>query len=110
MTESLLRRFTLVAGQVGSILNRTDLDLMDRTQLRLSGTIKHLLADTRLDIRDWEMADSRQEMEQSSKQALLHLRQVREVMLQASETNLFSAIDIAEISAQFDLFATELRG
>lgn len=92
------------------ILSQRDVDYMDRTELKLVGTIKHLLADTRLDIRDWEMADSREEMQQNAREALKRLEQTREMILLASEKNIFSAVDVAEISAQFDTFAYELRG
>lgn len=107
--QSLLMRFTSVAGQVGAILNRLDLDMLDRSDMKLVGTIKHLLADTRLDIRDWEMSDSRVELEKNAREALKRLGQVRASILLASEHDLFSAIDIAQISAQFDHFEIELR-
>jgi hypothetical protein len=107
--RSLLTRFTTIAGQIGSILSRLDLDLMDRNELKLIGTIKRLLADTRLDIRDWEMSDSRAEMQKNAQEALKRLEQSREAILLASERNIFSAIDIAEFTAQFDHIAAELR-
>lgn len=91
------------------ILSQRDVDYMDRAELKLIGTIKHLLADTRLDIRDWEMADNREEMQRSSHEAVKRLEQTREIILLASEKNIFSPVDVAEISAQFDTFALELR-
>lgn len=107
--QSLLQRFTAIAGQVGSILNKADPDLLDKSELRLVGSIKHLMADARLDIRDWEMADSRVEMDRGAKEALKRLEQARASILLASEHNLFSAIDIAEITAQFDSVVAELK-
>ncbi|MDB5181620.1 MAG: hypothetical protein JWP13_383 [Candidatus Saccharibacteria bacterium] len=107
--QSLLTRFTTMAGRVGVILSALDLDLLDRPQLRLVGTIKRLLADTRLDIRDWEMSDSRAEMQKNAAEALGRLDQVRASILLASEHDIFSTIDVAEISAQFDMFESELR-
>jgi vacuolar-type H+-ATPase subunit D/Vma8 len=108
-SESLLKRFTKVAGQVGVSLTRVDLDVMDRAQMKLVGTIKHLLQDTRLDIRDWEMADSRAEMQRHAREAMKRLEQVRQSILLASEHDIFTAIEIADISAQFDHFAAELQ-
>jgi hypothetical protein len=107
--RSLLARFTSVAGRIGSILNATDMYLLDRQQLKLTGTIKHLLQDARLDIRDWEMADTREEMQRHGRDALERLEQARASILLASEHNLFSAIDVAEITAQFEHFAAELK-
>lgn len=106
---SLLKQFTVIAGQVGAILNRFDLDMLDRPALKLVGTIKHLLADIRLDIRDWEMSDSRAEMQQNARQALERLEQARASILLASEQNIFSSIEIAEISARFDQVASQLK-
>lgn len=107
--RSLLARFTTVIGRIGTILSQRDTDYMDRTELKLVGTIKHLLADARLDIRDWEMADSREEMLRSAQEALKRLDQARDTILLASQKNIFSPVDVAEISAQFDAFAYELR-
>lgn len=106
---SLLKRFTRLVGQVGSILNRTDLDMLDKSEMRLVGTIKRLMADARLDIRDWEMADSKEEMQKGAEEALERLNEVRASILLASEHNLFTAIDIAEITAQFDQVVAELK-
>lgn len=108
-SHSLLQQFTKVAGYAGSILNRLDIDLLDHTQLKLAGTIKRLLSDTRLDIRDFEMADSHEEMQKHAREALKRLEQVRHSILLASEHDMFSAIDIAELSAHFDHIASELR-
>ena len=107
--QSLLTRYTSVAGRVAAILAQRDIDVIDRSELKLIGTIKHLLADARLDIRDWEMAETREEMLHSAHEALQRLEQVRESILLASEKNVFSPADIAEIGAQFDHFAAELR-
>jgi hypothetical protein len=107
--QSLLKQFTTIVGQIGSILNRFDQDTLDRPALRLVGTIKHLLADTRLDIRDWEMSDSRAEMQQNARQAIERLEQARTGILMASEQNIFTAIEIAEVSARFDVIVRELK-
>jgi hypothetical protein len=107
--QSLLVRFTSVVGRIGSILNGVDIDALDRSQLKLVGTIKRLLADARLDIRDWEMSDSRAEMQKNAREAINRIDQSRASILLASEHDLFSAIDIAEITAQFDVFEAELR-
>lgn len=107
--RTLLARFTTVIGRVGTILNTTDMDSLDRTQLKLVGTIKRLLADTRLDIRDFEMSDSRAEMRQNGQEAIKRLEQVRASILLASEHDIFSSIDVSEISAEFDRFEIELK-
>jgi len=109
VAQSLLTRFTKVAGQVGSILSRVDLELYGSGEVKLIGTIKHLLQDARLDIRDWELADSRVEMQKYARDALKRLEQVRASILLASEHDIFTAIEVADISAQFDRAAAELH-
>ena len=108
--QSLLQQMTRVAGQVGSILTALDVDLLDRPQLKLAGTIKRLMAEARLDIRDWEMSDSKAEMQKNATEAVQRIEQVRASILLASEHNLFTTIDIAEISVQFDHIIRELKG
>lgn len=107
--RSTLGRFTTAAGHVGSILSRLDIDALDPTQVKVVGTIKRLLADTRLDIRDWEMAETREDMVRFGRDGLRRLEQSREAILLASQHDIFSPIDVAEILAQFDQFAAELR-
>lgn len=107
--QSLLTRFTRTIEYVGSILSQIDLDVTDRQQVKLVGTIKHLLADARLDIRDWELAENRQEMQRYAREALQRIEQARASMLLASEHGVFSAIQVAEITAQLDMAESELR-
>jgi hypothetical protein len=107
--RSLLQRFTSAAGQVGAILSQVDLDMLDRSQIKLIGTIKHLLADARLDIRDWEMSDSREEMQRNAHEAVKRIDQARASILLASEHDLFTAINVADITSQFDYIESELR-
>lgn len=107
--RSLLNRFTAVAGQIGTVLSQSNFDSLDRAQVKLVGTIKRLAADARLDIRDWEMADSREEMQRYAHDALKRVDQLRASILLASEHDLFSAIHVADITSQLDAFESELR-
>lgn len=109
VAQSLLTHFTKVAGQVGAILTHIDLDTSDRPQMKLVGTIKHLLQDVRLDIRDWELADSRAEMQHLAKEGLKRLEQLHQALLLASEHDMFTAIEVADIAAQFDHAAARLQ-
>lgn len=106
---SLLSRFTGVAGQIGTVLGQSGLDALDRSQIKLVGTIKRLAADARLDIRDWEMADSQGEMQRYGREALKRIDQLRASILLASEQDLFSAIHVADITSRLDAFESELR-
>lgn len=70
---------------------------------------KHNMVDAKLDIRDFEYAGSRAEMQEMSKIARSRLDKVRHDMLAASEHGIFSAIDVAHFSVQLDKIAALLE-
>ena len=61
--------------------------------------LQRLLTDAKLDVRDYEFADTRAEQLQLAGVAREHLEQVEKSILKASEYNIFSAVDVAAISA-----------
>lgn len=106
---SALQRFTTLISYAGNILNALDQDTLDRSQQRTIAALKRLMADARLDIRDYEMADSREEMTRHSKAATRRLEQTREMILLASEGNIFGAVDVAQLTAELEQIAAEVR-
>lgn len=106
---STLQRFTTLISYAGNILNALDTDTLDRSDQKIITALKLLMADARLDIRDYEMADSRAEMIKYSKSATKRLEQTREMILLASEHNIFGAIDVAQLTAELEQIAAEVR-
>lgn len=64
--------------------------------------LKYELVDARLDIRDYELSETREEQLANAKSAKERLDNVRKHILVASEHNIFSAIDVAHISANIE--------
>jgi hypothetical protein len=86
-----------------------DVDMLERSEQRIVKQIKGLLADGRLDIRDYELSETRDEQLRHAAIARERLEQLRLNVLAASEHNLFSAVDVAQISAQVDEIVSNLR-
>lgn len=79
-----------------------DIDLVGPQTGKLIRTCKRALTDARLDIRDFETADSRAEMQEMARVARHRLDEVRSLILAVSEHGVFSAIDVTQLSVGLD--------
>ena len=61
--------------------------------------LKHELADARLDVRDYELAETRVEQSALAGVARKRLNSVQHGILDASQYNIVSAIEVAHLSA-----------
>ena len=61
--------------------------------------LRRALTDARLDIRDYELSETREAQLELRKDARNRLLGVRQGILQASEYNIFNAVDVAHLSA-----------
>lgn len=71
--------------------------------------IKRQAIDARLEVRDYEYAETRAEQQKSALSANKYLQKLQTNMLKASESNLFSAADVALLSAQIEQIISELQ-
>ena len=94
---------------VSGILSQMDRDALMPDERNLVALIKRQLTDCRLDARDYEYAETRAEQLQHAKAAQTSFTSVQKHILQASEHNLFSAIDGAHISPQIQLIIAQLQ-
>lgn len=106
---SSLQRVTVLGRLVSNLLARQDVDSFDRVQHKLMATIRQVLADARLDVRDFEMADSRVQMVENGSAALKRLEETRKHILQASEHGMFSPIEIAEITTELETIERDIK-
>ncbi len=109
MADSALTLVSRLNMQLSGIVTALDIDIIGRETAKILAKIKQLSPEVRLDVRDWEMADSRIEMEQNAKAAVKRLEELRLNILKASEHGIFSAIDVIHLSAQIDAITEELR-
>ena len=94
--------------QVGGILSAIDQFDRPTIEVKLIATLKRDLADARLDVRDYELSETRDEQLENAKIAKARLENVRRHILSASEYNIFSAIDVAELTAGIEQICDRL--
>lgn len=74
-------------------------DELPREQLAVLITLKNNLVDARLDARDYEYAQTRADQLEASVTVRNRLEETLRLILKASEFGVFSAIDVAHLSA-----------
>lgn len=60
------------------------------------------MAEARLDVRDYELSETRDEQLKNAATAQKRLVKVRKDILAASEYNIFSAVDVAQFTGDID--------
>lgn len=96
-------------AQIRGIVSHFDLDLLSHEMRKLVADIKRLAADARLDVRDYEYAQTRAEQLDAATEARERLEQLHANLLTASEHNLFGAVDVAQLSALIHYIISELQ-
>jgi hypothetical protein len=86
--------------QVGGIISSYDIGDLPNIQKDLLNTIKHQLTDARLDTRDYEYAETRADQLLAAKEAKARFLSLQDNIVKASESDLFGAIDVAQLSAR----------
>lgn len=71
--------------------------------------LKNEVVDARLDIRDYELSETRDEQLRKAHVATRRLEHIRKNILAASEYNVFSAVDVAQLSAQLEQIAENVK-
>ena len=104
--------FNLIKQLEGSISRQlAGLDLLELpvNQRNTVTRLKRDLVDARLDVRDYELSETRQQQLDNAKLASKRLHQVNHYILLASEANLFGPADVAQLSSQVEQIITNLR-
>ena len=89
-------------ADIRGVLSSVDRPSQDMPTRQLLVRLQRETTDMRLDARDYEFAETRAEQTRLAAAAAKRLDAIRESMLQASQNNIFSAIEIAELSARID--------
>jgi len=104
---SLVDQAKSVESRIGVVIASFDLDDMPVKERDLLTACKQTAIDARLDIRDYEYADTRADQIELAKEARMRLKTLHNLLVKASEYNVFGAVDIAHLSAQIEqLIAT----
>lgn len=89
-------------ADLGSILAPVDISGMPLFVQQLVRDIKHSTTDARLDVRDYELAETRASQQHLAVESRTRLGAIRQHIVVASQYNIFSAIEVAHLSAQID--------
>lgn len=98
--KSLFEQAKELETQIGGILSVYDIADMPQAEREFATALKHQLIDARLDARDYEYAETRAEQLTVATGAKKRLEQLEKTIAKASEHNLFSAVDVAQLSAR----------
>ena len=106
--QSLLQQAKELETHVNRLLMEHDVQMLGMPAQRAVGVLKNQLADARLDVRDYELAETRAEQLEAAKAAQTRFEELQRSILKASEYQLLSAIDVAHMSALAQKISTKL--
>lgn len=86
-----------VEGQIKALLRGVDTDVLETTERKALAGLRRLVIDTRLDIRDYELSETRDEQLKCAVAAKKRLAQLEKAILTAGPV--FGPADVAQISA-----------
>ena len=106
---SAFERVKSLGSHINGIVSQFDIDALMPDERNLVALIKRQLTDARLDVRDYGYAETRAEQLAHAAAARESCEALQKQILQGSEHNLFSAIDVAHISAQIQQIIAQLQ-
>lgn len=102
----MIKRLEIQLNGVLSALDILDLPAGER---KIVTVLKSDLVDARLDVRDYELSETRDEQLRHAREAIKRLERIRKGILSASEYNIFSAVDVAQLTAQLEQIIENVR-
>lgn len=94
---------------LNSVLSALDIYSLQTAPQKLVNAIKRELVDARLDVRDYELSETREEQLGNAKHARTRLKKLDRDIIAASEYNIFSSVDVAQISANIEQIIERLE-
>lgn len=88
--------------QLSGLLSSFDIYAMEQLPRKLVTDLRRQLTDARLDVRDYELSETRAEQLKCARTARKRLDQVRKDILLASEQDIFGPVDVAQLTAQLE--------
>lgn len=96
-------------NQVRSALALIDLQSLPKAEQELAAALKRNLDDARLDARDYELSETRQEQLRNARQGKARLEASRKQILGLSEYNVFGPADVAQLTARLEQIIDNLQ-
>ncbi len=104
---SLIDSFVQLERRIKVILREVDREQLTRFDRTSFDKIKLALTQLKLDIRDYEYAETRAEQQKWAKISHNNLRALQHYILQLSDV--FGPVDVAELSAGIDLLQSNIE-
>jgi hypothetical protein len=95
-----------VETQIKSLLRNLDTGLLSADEKKAAASLRRLVVDSRLDIRDYELSETRVEQLQKAKDAQKRLAKLKTNLLAVG--TMFGPADIAQIDAQLEYIRARL--
>lgn len=86
-----------------------DIVTLPVNERKLISGLKNELIDARLDIRDYELSETREEQLRKAGEARQRLERIRKMILGLSEYNVFGSVDVAQLSAELEQISEQVR-
>jgi hypothetical protein len=102
-------RVKRLEADIRQILRKTNEGKLDRKYRNSLIELRQNMVDIRIYTNAYEFSEERPEQMQNAKTAKKYLEQAKQHILKTSEANIFSAIDVARLSAQIDQITGILR-
>ncbi len=106
--ESPYRLMQQLEAQIRARLSDIDIYDLEMDVRKLVLALRNQATDARLDIRDYELIETRQLQIEKATAARGRLKQLEKDILTASEHNIFSSIDVAHLSANVEYILEKL--
>jgi len=107
-STSIFQQAKELTTNVSNILAMQDIDSLNITEREVLATIKSRIIDTRLEVRDYEYAETHAEQQKHGAAATKRLRVLQTDILKLSEYGIFSVVDVAQLSAQAEQIIDQL--
>lgn len=107
MAESLTGQFAQLDREMRGMLRSVDSEKLDRSEREVIMKLKTALSEIRLDIRDYEYAQTRAEQTKWSKHGRHNLRALNALVLMLAQV--FGPADVASIGARIDSLQNGLQ-
>ena len=98
--ESPFLAMQRVEGQVKTLLRQIDFETLEQAERKAAASLRRLVVDTRLDIRDYELSETRAEQLAKAKDARKRLQKLQKSILAAGDA--FGPADVAQLSAELE--------
>lgn len=98
-----------LVSQLNGAMSAVDIYSLDTKPRKVLIDLQRRMPDARLDVRDYELSETRDEQLRNAKTAKKRLEQVRKDILAASEYNIFNAVDVAQLTGSIDYIIERLE-